>query len=81
MLRAAAKNFKNTVSVCSPEHYHKIKPEGMSVEESRNLAAMFLQPQQLMTLWCIVGYINTQLQPVNLSKNFVMVKTHIKKPQ
>ena len=38
MLRAAAKNFKNTVSVCSPEHYHKIKPEGMSVEESRNLA-------------------------------------------
>ena len=32
MLRAAAKNFKNTVSVCSPEHYHKIKPEGMSVE-------------------------------------------------
>ena len=38
MLRAAAKNFKNTVSVCSPEHYDKIKPEGMSVEESRNLA-------------------------------------------
>ena len=38
MLRAAAKNYKHTVSVCDPKDYQKININGMTVEESRELA-------------------------------------------
>jgi len=38
MLRAAAKNYKHTVSVCDPKDYQKININGMTEEESRELA-------------------------------------------
>ena len=39
MLRAAAKNFHHTVVVCQPEQYDQIDIDGVSIEQSKELAA------------------------------------------
>ena len=38
MLRAAAKNYKNTVCVCDPKYYDEINLSGMTIEKSKMLA-------------------------------------------
>ena len=39
MLRAAAKNFHHTVVACQPEQYEQIDIDGVSIEQSKELAA------------------------------------------
>ena len=62
MLRASAKNFKHTITVCNPTDYSKVKVNGMSIKDSKKLAYEVFKTTQNYDLSISDWFGNTQNQ-------------------
>ena len=62
MLRASAKNFKHTITVCNPTDYSKVKVNGMSIKDSKKLAYKVFKTTQNYDLSISDWFGNTQNQ-------------------
>ena len=62
MLRASAKNFKHTITVCNPTNYSKVKVNGMSIKDSKKLAYEVFKTTQNYDLSISDWFGNTQNQ-------------------
>ena len=62
MLRASAKNFKHTITVCNPTDYSKVRVNGMSIKDSKKLAYEVFKTTQNYDLSISDWFGNTQNQ-------------------
>ncbi len=62
MLRASAKNFKHTITVCNPTDYSKVKVNCMSIKDSKKLAYEVFKTTQNYDLSISDWFGNTQNQ-------------------
>ena len=62
MLRASAKNFKHTITICNPTDYSKVEVNGMSIKDSKTLAHEVFKTTQNYDLSISDWFRNTQNQ-------------------
>lgn len=62
MLRASAKNFKHTITICNPTDYSKVEVNGMSIKDSKTLAHEVFKTTQNYDLSISDWFGNTQNQ-------------------